>query len=179
MAGRGEGWRPCDRAVRPSFVQGIGAVRGRGGLGFGGPRVSTQTGSKGWAGERCVDAEGHCPGGRTDGQKRTHGRTDGRTEQGSLAAPGRAPRSAVPFALRAAAVASRGLWGEPCGNAGCGAGICSRGSGPRWSQCVRSPRAGRRPLPLRQVFVQRPLAGGRGGGWVLGPEIPQHRPTGQ
>lgn len=117
--------------------------------------------------------------GRTDGQKRTHGRTDGRTEQGSLAAPGRAPRSAVPFALRAAAVASRGLWGEPCGNAGCGAGICSRGSGPRRSQCVRSPRAGRWPLPLRQVFVQRPLAGGRGGGWVLGPEIPQHRPAGQ
>lgn len=147
MAGRGERWRPCDRAVRPSFVQGIGAVRGRGGLGCGGARVSTPPGSKGRAGERCGDAEGHCPGGRTDGRTDRNGRTGGQTDgqsKGLLRPPGGhpVPPSRSPSGLQQWRAADSG--GSPVGMRGAEPGSAPGVRVPAGASVsgVRGPAAG-------------------------------------
>lgn len=88
---------------------------------------------------------------------------EGVSRGGDLFAP---DGHAAPFGAEAAAIASSGLWGEPAGLGVWGARICGFGSQKYLVSGARGPT--RRPLPLRQVFVQRPLCVCVGGGLGAG-----------
>lgn len=127
-----------------SFVRGRGAVRGSGRAGGRGAGGLTRRRSEGKAGRDpsgCVGAQGHFPGGR------------GRPGMGSPFGRRRAPAS-PPDLERGGGGSERRALGSLRAR-GEGARICGFGSQMDRAAGARGPA--RRPLPLRQVFVQRPL----------------------
>lgn len=127
-------------------------------------RGSTRRGSKGKASERPRRVRGSCgslPAGRGAGR------------EGALLSPPTGTLFAAPFGVEAAAVASGRLWGEP---AGLGGGDPeSAGSGPRRIQCPEPEDRPEAPPTPSGLCPAAPVCEGGGGGWVPGPEIPQHR----
>lgn len=153
-AGRGQGVVTVRSGCPELCPRARGSVRAGEGRGCG-ARGSTRRGRRARpAGDPggCVGAEGHFPGG---GGRQTRGsrlRRDGHPLRRPLWCAG-------------CSNSERPALGGACGIGGWGAGICGFGSPKDPVSGARGPA--RRPLPLRQVFVQRPLCV-CGRGWGLG-----------
>lgn len=154
-AGRGQGVVTVRSGCPELCPRARGSARAGEG-GSCGARGSTRRGSKGKASRRpgrVRGSRGSLPGGR------------GTADKGIWSPPPTGTVFAARFGTQVAAIASSRLWGEPAGLGGGEPGICGFGSPKDPVSGARGPA--RRPLPLRQVFVQRPLCV-CGRGWGLG-----------
>lgn len=167
-AGRGQGVVTVRSGCPELCPRARGSVRAGEGRGCG-ARGSTRRGSKGKASrrpERVRGSRGSLPGGR------------GTADKGISSPPPTGTLFAARFGAQVAAIASGRLWGEPTGLGGGEPG--SAGSGPRRILCPEpegrpaGPSHSVRSLSSGPCVCVSVCVGG-GGGWVPGPEIPQHR----
>lgn len=154
-AGRGQGVVTVRSGCPELCPRARGSVRAREGGGCG-ARGSTRRGSKGKASQRpgrVRGSRGSLPGGR------------GRADKGALVSAADGHPLRRPLWCAGCSNSERPALGGACGIGGWGARICGFGSPKDPVSGARGPA--RRPLPLGQVFVQRPLCV-CGRGWGLG-----------